>query len=228
MGKCNSTVILENSLEVSHHLTQRFHIKVCFHSSQGQRTIQRVVHECSYQLCWKNSKVSVAEWIFFRIWYIHTMKYDSTIKKEWIANVCHSMNESQKHFAKERSRTQRQQTTWFHLLEIPRKSKTTETENRPVVFWVRECKWGLTENCRPPQYSCLENSMDRGAWWASVHGVTRVRHDWVTKPTTNSSKRWCEHLPRRASTNTITLRQKAKEKEIRTELTSLKKDCWQH
>ena len=22
-------------------------------------------------------------------------------------------------------------------------------------------------------YSCLENSMDRGAWWASVHGVTR-------------------------------------------------------
>ena len=22
------------------------------------------------------------------------------------------------------------------------------------------------------QYSCLENSMDRGAWWAVVHGVT--------------------------------------------------------
>ena len=22
------------------------------------------------------------------------------------------------------------------------------------------------------QYSCLENSMDRGAWWAIVHGVT--------------------------------------------------------
>ena len=22
------------------------------------------------------------------------------------------------------------------------------------------------------QYSCLENSMDRGAWWALVHGVT--------------------------------------------------------
>ena len=25
----------------------------------------------------------------------------------------------------------------------------------------------------PPQYSCLENSMDRGAWRATVHGVTR-------------------------------------------------------
>ena len=28
------------------------------------------------------------------------------------------------------------------------------------------------ENVNPFQYSCLENSMDRGAWWASVHGVT--------------------------------------------------------
>ena len=23
--------------------------------------------------------------------------------------------------------------------------------------------------------------MDRGAWWATVHGVARVRHDLVTK-----------------------------------------------
>ena len=23
------------------------------------------------------------------------------------------------------------------------------------------------------QYSCLENSMDRGAWWATVHRVTK-------------------------------------------------------
>ena len=25
------------------------------------------------------------------------------------------------------------------------------------------------------QYSCLENPMDRGAWWASVHGVAKSR-----------------------------------------------------
>ena len=25
----------------------------------------------------------------------------------------------------------------------------------------------------PPQYSSLENSMDRGAWWATVHGVAK-------------------------------------------------------
>ena len=26
-------------------------------------------------------------------------------------------------------------------------------------------------NCNPLHYSCLENSMDRGAWWSVVHGV---------------------------------------------------------
>ena len=27
----------------------------------------------------------------------------------------------------------------------------------------------------PLQYSCLENPMDRGAWWATVHGVAKSR-----------------------------------------------------
>ena len=31
-------------------------------------------------------------------------------------------------------------------------------------------------NGNPLQYSCLENSMDGGAWWATVHGVTKS-HD---------------------------------------------------
>ena len=34
----------------------------------------------------------------------------------------------------------------------------------------------------PLQYSCLDNPMDRGAWWATAHGVARVRHDLATKP----------------------------------------------
>ena len=29
----------------------------------------------------------------------------------------------------------------------------------------------------PLQYSCLENPMDRGAWWATVMGLQRVGHD---------------------------------------------------
>ena len=30
-------------------------------------------------------------------------------------------------------------------------------------------------NSDPLQYSCLENSTDTGAWWATVHGVVRSR-----------------------------------------------------
>ena len=38
------------------------------------------------------------------------------------------------------------------------------------------------ENCNPLQCSYLENLMDRGAWWATVHEIARVRHDLATKP----------------------------------------------
>ena len=33
------------------------------------------------------------------------------------------------------------------------------------------------EHHNPLQYSFLENPMDKGAWWAIVHGSQRVRHD---------------------------------------------------
>ena len=32
------------------------------------------------------------------------------------------------------------------------------------------------------QYSWLENPVDGGAWWATVHVIARVRYDLVTKP----------------------------------------------
>jgi len=32
-------------------------------------------------------------------------------------------------------------------------------------------------NGYPLQYSCLENPMYRRAWQATVHGVTRIRHN---------------------------------------------------
>ena len=37
-------------------------------------------------------------------------------------------------------------------------------------------------NGNPLQYSYLENLMYQGAWQATDHGVTRVRHDLTTKP----------------------------------------------
>ena len=46
-------------------------------------------------------------------------------------------------------------------------------------------------NGNPFQYSCLENPMDRGAWRATVHGVTRVRHD-LTKPPPSGFREWTQ------------------------------------
>ena len=37
-------------------------------------------------------------------------------------------------------------------------------------------------NGNPLQDFCLENPMDRGAWWAIVHGIARVGHDLSTRP----------------------------------------------
>ena len=36
-------------------------------------------------------------------------------------------------------------------------------------------------NGNPLQYSFLGNPMDRGAWQATVHGITRVGYDFGTK-----------------------------------------------
>ena len=43
-----------------------------------------------------------------------------------------------------------------------------------VTGWGRSSGEG---NGNPLQYSCLENSMDRGAWQATLHRVADLRHD---------------------------------------------------
>ena len=48
-----------------------------------------------------------------------------------------------------------------------------------IPGWVRSPGEG---NGNPLQCFYLENPMDRGAWWATVRGVLRLRHDSVTKP----------------------------------------------
>ena len=44
-----------------------------------------------------------------------------------------------------------------------------------VSFLFRYPKSGEGNNGNPLQYSCLENPLDRGAWWAAVHGVAKSR-----------------------------------------------------
>ena len=44
--------------------------------------------------------------------------------------------------------------------------------------WVMKSPW--RREWLPTPVSCLENPIDRGAWWATVMGLQWVRHDWAT------------------------------------------------
>ena len=49
-------------------------------------------------------------------------------------------------------------------------------------------------NGNPLQYSCMENSMDRGAWWAIVPGVAEsdtIEHSQKTQVITHGKQSHC-------------------------------------
>ena len=59
-----------------------------------------------------------------------------------------------------------------HTLQQPQHTYT----HTQALFFTYTSKKSLGEvNSNPLQYPCLENPMDRGAWWAAVHGVARSR-----------------------------------------------------
>ena len=45
--------------------------------------------------------------------------------------------------------------------------------NHSLFFFVLFSSSNGEGNGTPPQYSCLENPMDGGAWWAAIHGVAK-------------------------------------------------------
>ena len=49
-------------------------------------------------------------------------------------------------------------------------------------------------NSNPLQYSCLGNPMNRGAWWATVHGVARVGHKTLNNNLATKQKQWSKVL----------------------------------
>ena len=66
-------------------------------------------------------------------------------------------------------------------------------------------------NGYPFQYSCLENSMERGGWWVIVPGVAKIRQDWVNNTFTFFHIRqavWLPSLPHRACIPSATLGQR--------------------
>ena len=72
-------------------------------------------------------------------------------------------------------------------------------KNLPAVreTWVKSLDWEdpLEKEMatHPLQDSCLENPMDRGAWWAAVHGVAKDRTDRPTNTLTFTVSHWLPH-----------------------------------
>ena len=67
----------------------------------------------------------------------------------------------------------------FHisgLLRKPRASLEAQTVKNLPAMQVLPPGWRSPGegHGNPLQYSCLENSMDRGAWWTMVHGVAKI------------------------------------------------------
>ena len=67
-------------------------------------------------------------------------------------------------------------------ITLPTKVRLVKAMVFPVVMYgceswtVKKAAHQLNEgNGNPLQYSCLENPMDGGAWWAAVHGVAKSR-----------------------------------------------------
>ena len=91
------------------------------------------------------------------------------------------------------------QKTWQENPDIGKGEVSSELSSRTgLVWWCSDENppasaedsraagltpgWGRSlggGNGSPLQNSCLENSTDRGARWATVHGVSRVRCDWA-------------------------------------------------
>ena len=59
------------------------------------------------------------------------------------------------------------------------KNPPANVETHRFDLWVGKIPWKRA--WQPTQYSCLENPIDRGVWWATVQGSQRVGHDRVTK-----------------------------------------------
>ena len=56
-----------------------------------------------------------------------------------------------------------------------RRDKKAFLSRHEFDSWVGKIPW--RRKCKPLQYSYLGNPMDTGAWWATVHGAERARHD---------------------------------------------------
>ena len=67
-------------------------------------------------------------------------------------------------------------SAWSHLMSslVLRRQRLCLQCRRPGLIPGWDGSAGERHG-NPLQYSCLEEPMDRGAWWATVHGVTKIQ-----------------------------------------------------
>ena len=89
---------------------------------------------------------------------MHCWGYQNHTQDE--GRVCYPDSQCAARSSKGRAATGLYATVWAHLLRLSAPSFV--------------CQPPFT-HCYRNSYSCLENPMDGGAWWAAVHGVARSR-----------------------------------------------------
>ena len=74
------------------------------------------------------------------------------------------------------------QDNWTIVAQMINNLSAVQGTRIPSLGWEDPLEKGVAT---PFQYSCLDNPMDRGAWWTIVHGLQRIGHDWVTNTHTH-------------------------------------------
>ena len=98
------------------------------------------------------------------MWCLHAGECYSAIKRSEVlmhATTCtirwYILMSLENSNVSEKATHKRPHRAWFYLHEMSRIGRSIEGDGTPL------------------QYSCLENPMDGGAWWAAVHGVSKSR-----------------------------------------------------
>ena len=118
------------------------------------------------------------------------------LEKKWSTDTCcYNMDESWKYYANWKKSLSKDDTVYsFIYTKYAKQGNLRDRRRLDIAFgWCKNNvrgKWGVTAtlyryflrgdkiihregNGTPLQYSCLENPMDGGAWWAVVHGVAK-------------------------------------------------------
>ena len=75
----------------------------------------------------------------------------------------------------------------FCVRSALKKKKRMQCRRYRFDPWVGKIPWRMKGN--PLQYSCMENPVDREAWWATVHEITKSR-TLLSNHTTTRRRQW--------------------------------------